>query len=227
MPDLHVLAQRVPDPEYLAGLERQEVLLMLSNSETKNLLEAMLAEILGRPLCRGRDRPDIAGGMLLNMLLASLTGLTLYAPDVFPDWLRERAAIFTAEFMRIVKAVSCPGETIAEHIGEFNEIYVETRDALNPWVQTVTLDLIQRLDELDELTPDNELIVYQLIMMRKCHITPVLAAKLAPFTARALQRTETLLAAETDDAELIRLAAKARLYHDRLAFYICMSVDEP
>jgi hypothetical protein len=102
MTDLHVLAQRVPSPEYLAGLERQEVLLMLSNDETKNLLEAMLAEILGRPLRRERDRPDIAGGMMLNMLLASLTGLTLYAPDVFPDWLRERAATFTAEFMRIV-----------------------------------------------------------------------------------------------------------------------------
>lgn len=92
------------------------------------------------------------------------------------------------------------------------------RDALNPWVQTVTLDLIRRLDELEELTPGNEVIVYQLITIRKRHITPVLAAKLAPFTARALQRTETLLAAETDHAELVRLAAKASTYHDRLAF---------
>jgi hypothetical protein len=227
MDDLHVLAQRVPDPDYLAGLERHEVLLQLSNKETQKVLEAMLAQILGRPLLLERSHPDLNGGTMLNMILVSLTDLSVFAPDVFPDWLREKAIIFTADFMRIVKAVSCPGETIAEHIGEFIRIYELTRDVYNPWVQFITIDLVRRLCELQELTPSNEIIVHELIMMRKRLVSPLLASKLAPLTARAIQRLEAQLVTVTNPEEHAAMASRVYLYNGRLAFYICVAVDEP
>ena len=224
MEDLHTLAQRLPNLRSFDGLEKQEVLELLSNHRVQSVLESMLSRILGRPLQRDSNEPDLNGGVMISMLLITLADRSFFAQETVSNRLREQASKFTEEFMRIVAAVALPGETISEHVGEFVQVYAQTLDVLNPWLRNEAMDVIaeiaDRLERMAVLDQPSLFMEHKLITMRERHVTPRLAARLAPFTANALQRTEQKLAAEENPEEHTRLRRIAELYSAKLAFYL-------
>ena len=223
MEDLHALAQRLPNLRSFAGLEKHEVLEMLSNHDVQSALEAMLSRILGRPLQWNSDDPDLNGGVMISMMLITLSDRSFFTQETMSNRLREQAGKFTAEYMRIVDAVALPGETVSEHVGEFVQVYQATQLVFNPWMKNEAMgiisEIVDRLERMAVLDQPSLFMEHKLITMRERHVTPSLAARLAPFTASALQRTEQKMATVENPEEHARLRRITELYSAKLAFY--------
>lgn len=228
---LHELAQRLPDMRRIAGLEKQEALQLLSNQDTQDAMEAMLSRLLGRPLDFDRELdPDLNGGTMVSMLLVSLSTRSIFASGGMSGEMSEQAKRFTAEFMRLADVLAVPDETVAEHLGEFAAVYEATRSVFNPWMrgeaQAIIMEIAERLEGLAVFDATSLFLEHKLVNMRKRYVTRRLAAKLAPLTARALERLEGRLAAELDHGERARLARRAGLYRAKLEFYLVMAAED-
>jgi hypothetical protein len=226
---LHELAQRLPDMRRIAGLEKQEALQLLSNQDTQDAMEAMLSRLLGRPLDFDRELdPDLNGGTMVSMLLVALSSRSFFTPGDVSSVMTEQAKRFTAEFMRLADILAVPDETV--DLGEFVAVYETTRSVFNPWMrgeaQAIIMEIAERLEGLTVFDATSLFLEHKLVNMRKRYVTRRLAAKLAPLTARALERLEGRLAAELDNGERARLARRAGLYRAKLEFYLVMAAED-
>jgi hypothetical protein len=226
---LHELAQRLPDMRRIAGLEKQEALQLLSNQDTQDAMEAMLSRLLGRPLDFDRELdPDLNGGTMVSMLLVSLSTRSIFASGGMAGEMAEQSRRFTAEFMRLADILAVPDETV--DLGEFAAVYEATRDLFNPWMrgeaQAIIMEIAERLEGLAVFDATSLFLEHKLVNMRKRYVTRRLAVKLAPLTARALERLEGRLAAELDNGERARLARRAGLYRAKLEFYLVMAAED-
>lgn len=226
---LHELAQRLPDMRRIAGLEKQEALQLLSNQDTQDAMEAMLSRLLGRPLDFDRELdPDLNGGTMVSMLLVALSAHAFFTPGDVSSVMTEQAKRFTAEFMRLADVLAVPDETV--DLGEFVAVYETTRSVFNPWMrgeaQAIIMEIAERLEGLTVFDATSLFLEHKLVNMRKRYVTRRLAAKLAPLTARALERLEGRLAAELDNGERARLARRAGLYRAKLEFYLVMAAED-
>jgi nucleotide-binding universal stress UspA family protein len=132
-------------------------------------------------------------------------GARLYAAHVVPD--------------RVETLVRLRTELGPELNAFVNET---TRSVFNPWMrgeaQAIIMEIAERLEGLAVFDATSLFLEHKLVNMRKRYVTRRLAVKLAPLTARALERLEGRLAAELDNGERARLARRAGLYRAKLEF---------
>ncbi len=120
--------------------------------------------------------------------------------------------------------MALPSETIAEHLGQFAEVYEETLAVFNPWreneAQQMILDLVTSLGGMTLLDQQRLELEHKLIAIHERYVTPLLAMRLGPFTARALHKVEARLAGtETEAEEHALLTRLSALYSTRLALF--------